>query len=591
MSMCFGMLGNITGPMMIGMVTKLEDEQSSESRTITETASCTDQNLTLSLYSEVERGFDVWSDDELSGMGSEDDSVDAKTEKVPYYPLFSPKSTRLLICFMLATGLYATVSMRVNLSMAVVCMVNSTAYATERHVSKTNISSSSPQCQSPNSDSESAAQAGYTGDLLWSPTMQSILFSATFYGGLASIVFAGVLADRCGPKSIGFMFPCLASLVGRWFAAAEKSTVAALYTSGNQIAASTTSLISSYLCTTSFGWPSIFYLYGAVGCVWLALFYLIVTNSPTDNRFISDDEKAYLAEHVKHSKDKSTGVAPIRAMLTCTPLIAAVLCNFTYNLQASLFQAFLPTFLKEELMLPLNTNGFYSMTPFITQLISKNILGILADYLKRHGILGHTRSAKIFQSLGSFGSAVLLIMIATIPSCENPYIALPLLALYGIFFSAGICGFFTCLLCIAPPFSGTITSISMFFGMLGNISGPMMIGMVTKLPKFNLGPIGRPPPPEPPELDEPRPFPLPEPPELFDPRPPPPPEPPELFDPRPPPVPEPPELFDPSPPSCREPPVLDDPSPEPPVVSGLLAPESPPSEPDDPEELSPELAG
>ncbi|WKY08299.1 hypothetical protein Q1695_007650 [Nippostrongylus brasiliensis] len=495
-----------------------EDEQSSESRTITETASCTDQDLTLSLHSEAEGGFDVWSDDELSGMGSEDDSVDAKTEKVPYYPLFSPKSTRLLICFMLATGLYATVSMRVNLSMAVVCMVNSTAYATERHVSKTNISSSSPQCQSPNSDSESAAQAGYTGDLLWSPTMQSILFSATFYGGLASIVFAGVLADRCGPKSIvivltldyivvtlltpllarwsyyaflasrivmgigeGFMFPCLASLVGRWFAAAEKSTVAALYTSGNQIAASTTSLISSYLCTTSFGWPSIFYLYGAVGCVWLALFYLIVTNSPTDNRFISDDEKAYLAEHVKHSKDKSTGVAPIRAMLTCTPLIAAVLCNFTYNLQASLFQAFLPTFLKEELMLPLNMNGLYSMTPFITQLISKNILGILADYLKRHGILGHTRSAKIFQSFGSFGSAVLLIMIATIPSCENPYIALPLLALYGIFFSAGICGFFTCLLCIAPPFSGTITSISMFFGMLGNITGPMMIGMVTKL--------------------------------------------------------------------------------------------------------------
>ncbi|PIO68923.1 hypothetical protein TELCIR_09274 [Teladorsagia circumcincta] len=121
------------------------------------------------------------------------------------------------------------------------------------------------------------------------------------------------------------------------------------------------------------------------------------------------------------------------------------------------------------------------MIPFISQLISKNILGIAADYLKRNNILGHTKCAKIFQSIGSFGSATMLIALATLPDCEHPYIALPLLALYGAFFSAGICGFFTCILCIAPPFTGTTTSISMVFGMLGNISGPLMLGVVSKL--------------------------------------------------------------------------------------------------------------
>ncbi|PIO68922.1 hypothetical protein TELCIR_09273 [Teladorsagia circumcincta] len=44
-------------------------------------------------------------------------------------------------------------------------------------------------------------------------------------------------------------------------------------------------------------------------------------------------------------------------MLTSIPLIAAVLCQYTYNLQASLLQAFLPSFIKEELMLPLNRVG------------------------------------------------------------------------------------------------------------------------------------------------------------------------------------------------------------------------------------------
>ncbi|VDK53718.1 unnamed protein product [Cylicostephanus goldi] len=168
-------------------------------------------------------------------------------------------------------------------------------------------------------------------------------------------------------------------------------------------------------------------------------------------------------------------------MLTSKPLVAAVFCQFTYNLQASLLQAFLPTFFKEELMLPLSANGFFTMIPFIAQLVSKNVLAVLADYLKRSNMIGHTKCAKVFQSIGSFGSAATLIALATLPSCEHPYIALPLLGLYGTVFSAGICGFFTCILCIAPKYSGSITSVSMIFGMLGNICGPMLLGFTSKM--------------------------------------------------------------------------------------------------------------
>ncbi|KAK6051856.1 hypothetical protein COOONC_10639 [Cooperia oncophora] len=90
------------------------------------------------------------------------------------------------------------------------------------------------------------------------------------------------------------------------------------------------------------------------------------------------------------------------------------------------------------------------MTPFIAQLISKNIFAVIADYLKRNNIIDPTKCAKIFQSIGTF-------------------------------FSAGIPGFFTCILCIAPPFSGTTTSIAMLFGMLGNISGTLLLGLISKM--------------------------------------------------------------------------------------------------------------
>ncbi|KAJ1357853.1 hypothetical protein KIN20_016110 [Parelaphostrongylus tenuis] len=278
----------------------------------------------------------------------------------------------------------------------------------------------------------------------------------------------------------GFIFPCFGCIVGKWFTKTEKSTVAAMYTSGNQLAAGFSALISSFLCTLSPGWPLIFYIFGAVGFVWCIVWYIFATNSPYTNKFISKEECSYLAEHIDHVKDKGSGPVPWRDMFTSRPLIAAVLCQYSYNLQASILQAFLPTFLKEELMLPLHRNGIFTMVPFTAQLISKNILGIFADYLKENKILGHTKCAKIFQSVGSFGSATMLIALAVLPSCENPNLALPLLALYGIFFSAGICGFFTCILCIAPSFSGTLISISMVFGTIGNICGPMMLGIVSK---------------------------------------------------------------------------------------------------------------
>ncbi|VDO16531.1 unnamed protein product [Haemonchus placei] len=58
---------------------------------------------------------------------------------------------------------------------------------------------------------------------------------------------------------------------------------------------------------------------------------------------------------------QTIGPVPWRAMLTSLPLIAAVLCQYTYNLQASLLQAFLPSFIKEELMLPLNSVSRFTL--------------------------------------------------------------------------------------------------------------------------------------------------------------------------------------------------------------------------------------
>lgn len=62
----------------------------------------------------------------------------------------------------------------------------------------------------------------------------------------------------------GMIFPSMTSMVARWIPKNERSTSAALTTSGNQLAGIFALLISSFFCGSDLlgGWPLIFYFFG-----------------------------------------------------------------------------------------------------------------------------------------------------------------------------------------------------------------------------------------------------------------------------------------------------------------------------------------
>ncbi|MFH4978389.1 hypothetical protein AB6A40_005098 [Gnathostoma spinigerum] len=131
--------------------------------------------------------------------------------------------------------------------------------------------------------------------------MQSLLYSATFYGGFVTTLPTGYIADRFGPKYLlqvatadytvvtllspflaeysfnaflaaritmglgeGLMMPTMSSMASRWFPSSERSTMVALYTSGTQLAGAFSTPVASTLCQLNSlgGWHSIFYVFG-----------------------------------------------------------------------------------------------------------------------------------------------------------------------------------------------------------------------------------------------------------------------------------------------------------------------------------------
>ncbi|TKR58705.1 hypothetical protein L596_030116 [Steinernema carpocapsae] len=332
-------------------------------------------------------------------------------------------------------------SMKMNLGMAMVCMVNHTAFADHQVTSARN---ASPRCEKIE-DVEGAVEAGYTGHLLWSPTMQSALFSAVFYGALATSLPSGYLADWFNSKHLlllslvvytlttlispilaetsytvflinrvlmglgeGSAFPTVISIAARWFPPADRGSMVALYTAGTQLAGIFSGFVSSSLCQVDFmgGWPLIFYVYGVMGVVWILLWALLGSSDPKENHWISEKEEKYITEALQHAQrvtaDKRE--VPWLSIFTSLPFWAIGFAWFANNFGVAIIQVILPSYFRDVLQLDLKSNGLFTILPFVMQLITKLSSGVISDFIKRRGFLGHTATCKLFQSIGSFGT-------------------------------------------------------------------------------------------------------------------------------------------------------------------------------------------
>uniref|UniRef100_A0A915DR40 Major facilitator superfamily (MFS) profile domain-containing protein n=1 Tax=Ditylenchus dipsaci TaxID=166011 RepID=A0A915DR40_9BILA len=438
-------------------------------------------------------------------------------KKVKAKPLFHPSSVRFYLLLIMSFCVYCTVLMRSNLGVAIVFDTGDVPVAPIDQYNLTKLAEPD-QC-----GELVVSTKGYDGTLNWSAGQQSQLFSALFYGSLLTVGVSGWISDQFSPKiliglaiaancifsflspylanagvgyfmvarflmglSEGFIFPSTSSMLAQWFPPAERSTAAAVYTSGNQIAASFGVLVSSNLCGTqtflAYGWPNIFYFAGICSLIFLILWLIFVSNTPAENRFISETEKNYLSEKLYDQVSKAGSgkqkKVPWLAMITSSATLCGLVAQFSFNFSNTMLQGFLPSYFRDVLKLDLNSNGFYTAIPFITQLIFKNVFGIGADYCKRRGWCSDTAACKILQTFANAGSAIVLIAMAVFVDCTRPTLSLILLAIFGVCFAGAMAGAFTATLSIAPPFTGTLTSLCSLSGCVANVATPTIIGLI-----------------------------------------------------------------------------------------------------------------
>lgn len=105
-------------------------------------------------------------------------------------------------------------------------------------------------------------------------------------------------------------------------------------------------MLSGILAST-FGWSSIFYVFGAAGLVWYFLWVLIVRKSPEDDSFISEVEKKYIISNL-NIQPKAGMDTPWKAIFTSVPVYAIMVANVTSNWGFYTLLTQLPSYLKSK---------------------------------------------------------------------------------------------------------------------------------------------------------------------------------------------------------------------------------------------------
>lgn len=199
----------------------------------------------------------------------------------------------------------------------------------------------------------------------WSQTTVGIIQSSFFWGYVLTQIPGGYLADKYGGKHVlaagvvvwsamtlltpaaastnigvlllarallgvgeGVAMPAMNNIMSKWVPKVERARSLSLVYSGMYLG----SVVGLWLCPTfivSFGWQSVFYIFGALGFVWWVFWQCIAASSPQTSKSIRSEERSYILGAVKQgSGGANPKNVPWRKLLSKAPTWAIIVAHF-----------------------------------------------------------------------------------------------------------------------------------------------------------------------------------------------------------------------------------------------------------------------
>ncbi|XP_025079852.1 sialin-like [Pomacea canaliculata] len=382
---------------------------------------------------------------------------------VPKAPVLCSQRWNLAVmCFF---GLFFTYVLRMNLSVAIICMVRApqvnVTSVDHRHLGKHGLTSE-VSTGLPNVTADTKTAEEYTtdendcgleimkpvsswnnGEFDWDKGTQSLLLAMYFYGYIFTQIPGGWLAGRYGGRCVwgvsqticalstlatplaarahvylvyalrfllglaaGVSTPCVFSIMGRRAPKLERSKLMSFCITGFPAGNILTFSLSALLCVYGFD-------NGCVGnLVWVVVWCIVTADTPAQHKRISEVERNYIQSSIGDTLEKKeTLPTPWRAIFTSAPFWACVVAHVSSIYTVYTLQTSLPAFMKESLKFDIKQNGVLSALPYLCEAVMCALSGQVADTLRNRGVLSTKNTRKLFYFVENFILGVLNLAI------------------------------------------------------------------------------------------------------------------------------------------------------------------------------------
>ncbi|KAG9493738.1 sialin isoform X2 [Eleutherodactylus coqui] len=412
-------------------------------------------------------------------------------------------SARYNLAALALLGFFMLYALRVNLSVALVDMVNST--------SGERVNSNVSVC--PDHSVSPSVLHNSTGKKYdWDADTQGWILGSFFYGYILTQIPGGYIAGKFGGKLLlgfgilgtsvltlltplaadlgagyliavralegfgeGVTFPAMHAMWSSWAPPLERSRLLSLSYAGAQLGTVVSLPLSGLICYYM-DWIYVFYLFGALGVLWFILWFFLVSDTPQSHRTISDSEREYILSTLKHELSKDTHV-PVWDMMKSLPLWTIIVAHFSYNWTFYTLLTLLPTYMKEILRFNAQENGFLSALPYFGCWLCMITTGLVADFMREKLNFSTVVVRKIFNTLGMIGPAIFL-LAAGYTGC-NYTLAVVFLTLSTTLGGFSMSGYNINHLDIAPSFAGLLLGITNTFATVPGMVGPVIAKVLT----------------------------------------------------------------------------------------------------------------
>ncbi|XP_034476546.1 putative inorganic phosphate cotransporter isoform X2 [Drosophila innubila] len=404
---------------------------------------------------------------------------------------------RHLQIFLLFCGLTVGFAMRVNLSVAVVAMTDAAT-----------INPDFPEYP-------------------LSEKTKSWVLSSFFWGYVATQVPAGTLARRfggkvtlltgvsicsvlnlltplcaslggwpliCGLRLIeglcqGVFFPSTHTIISAWIPPRERGSLATCAYTGGQFGTIVMLATSGLLASSAWGWPSIFYVSGACGILWVVAYYIWGASSPQDSKSISAEEIKLIEmsqanESAGNSQQPNNRQpTPWLSFLYSGPFLAltAVHAASAWGYWTLLTQ--IPSYMNSILGKDIKSNALLSSLPYIANLVLSFVFIWVSKIIEKSS-LSLSFNRKFFNTIGQYIPMILLIALGYVPK-ENDTLAVVLLTLTVGINAACHLGFQVNHIDLSPNYAGTLMGISNGLASIMSLNAPLLVGVIVT-DKYNV---------------------------------------------------------------------------------------------------------